>query len=548
MESANALGGLCRYTHGTHDFVPGSAQNATNLPRTTPVRGDSGRPPPAWAATNRPGPTSDGRKRRGARAPRPRNRPPRLVEFATYMDSRRLTRNVGWLWVGYAGRSLGYLLLIVVFTRALGTDGFGLLSLFFAVTLGISQVAGSWPFLAVPVLSAKEGSIGGAFRPSAYVAAMATGASIVVAIPVCIGLGIGSIGSIACVVVSAVALVGLQGIFAVQQTEGRMGEIAIFQTLERVIALVIALGAIAATTLGVLGAQALLTIASAATFVAAVAYVGRRVDLFRTDEHMPDHLVGTVMGAVGAMGIVSLASYGVAYADIFVLAIFRPDSDVGIYSLAYQLFSSVTALTAFWLIAALPEHARSSAAGTDLREQLPVHRLARYTGLWAALIGIGGVVAAFVLPVLFGDSFEETTVPLLLLLGGSGVFAAVYYPLLTALIGAGRSRLIARVSIVSVVTNIVLDLILVPTIGLIGPAFATFGQTIVGAVGLSWLVLGRGATLRLLAVGLPVIATTMVLAIEPKNFALAGLALAAALGTAAWAARDMRRSGDQGTE
>ena len=62
-----------------------------------------------------------------------------------------MTRNVGWLWVGYVGRSLGYLALIVVFTRALGTAGFGLLSVFLAVTLGVSLVAGSWPFLAVPV-------------------------------------------------------------------------------------------------------------------------------------------------------------------------------------------------------------------------------------------------------------------------------------------------------------------------------------------------------------------------------------------------------------
>ena len=289
----------------------------------------------------------------------------------------------------------------------------------------------------MPVLSAREGSIGAAFRPAAYVAAMATAASLVIAIPVCIALGIGSAASIATVVVSGVALVGLQGVYAVQQTEGRMGEIALFQTLERVIALVIALVAVAVTTLGVLGTQALLTVASAVTFVDRHRPGRPPPAPLPPDEEMPDHLVGTVMGAVGAMGIVSLASYGVAYADIFVLAIFRPDSDVGLYSLAYQLFSSVTALTAFWLIAALPEHARSTASGQDLREQLPIGRMVKFTGLWAALLGVGGVVAAFVLPLLFGKSFEEATVPLLLLLGGSGVLAAVYYPLLTALIGAG---------------------------------------------------------------------------------------------------------------
>ncbi|HEY1853541.1 MAG TPA: hypothetical protein VGG40_03055, partial [Solirubrobacterales bacterium] len=89
------------------------------------------------------------------------------------MDSRRLSRDVGWLWAGYLARSLGYFGLILLFTRELGTSGFGQLSLFLAVTLGVSQVAGSWPFLAVPVLHAQGRSIGASFRPSLYVAALA---------------------------------------------------------------------------------------------------------------------------------------------------------------------------------------------------------------------------------------------------------------------------------------------------------------------------------------------------------------------------------------
>jgi hypothetical protein len=75
VESANALGGVCPYTHGSPCFVPGSAHNVTNLSRASHVPGDSWRPQPARAATNRPGPNSDGRKRHGARAPATRNRP-----------------------------------------------------------------------------------------------------------------------------------------------------------------------------------------------------------------------------------------------------------------------------------------------------------------------------------------------------------------------------------------------------------------------------------------------------------------------------------------
>ncbi|MBS1886750.1 MAG: oligosaccharide flippase family protein [Actinobacteria bacterium] len=452
------------------------------------------------------------------------------------MDSRRLTRNVGWLWVGYGGRSLGYFLLIVVLTRELGTAGFGELSLFLALTLGVSLVAGSWPFLAVPVLSAEEGSIGAAFRPSLYVAAMATAASLVVAIPVAFALGIDAPASIACVVVSSVALVGLQGIFSVQQTEGRMGEIALLQTLERVVALAVALVAVAATDLGVVGAEVLLTGAAAVTFTVAIVVVHRRQELFRApSDAMPYHLISTVMGAVGAMGIVSLASYGVAYADTFTLAIFRSHSEVGIYSLAYSIFTFVTALTAYWLTAALPEHARSSAAGRNLKEQLPLPRLLKYTGLWGTLIGITGVAAAFVLPLVFGSEFEEAAVPLLILLGGSGVFAATYYAFLAALVGSKRSSLVAKVGIASVAVNIALDLILVPPFGVVGPAFATFGQSLVGTFALALIVLGRGASLRLAAVAAPVVTATMLLALDPTSIPLASLTVVVALLTGLWA-------------
>lgn len=451
------------------------------------------------------------------------------------MDSRRLTQNVGWLWVGYVGRSLGYFLLIVVLTRELGTAGFGVLSLFLALTLGVSLVAGSWPFLAVPVLSAEKGSIGAAFRPSLYVAAMATAASLVVAVPLSVVLGLGTPTSLACVVISAIALVGLQGIFSVQQTEGRMGEIATLQTLERLIALALALTAVIATGLDVLGAQILLTIASAVTLLVALVVVTRRQDLFRAPPGtIPDHLISTVMGSVGAMGIVSLASYGVAYADTFTLAIFRSDSELGIYSLAYQIVTFVTALSAYWLTAALPEHARSSAAGRSLREQLPLPGLLKYTGLWAALIGIAGVAAAFVLPVVFGSDFEKTATPLLILFGGTGVLAAAYYALLAALVGAKQSSLVARVSVASVIVNIVLDLILVPPFGVVGPAFATFGQSLVGTFALALVVLGQGASLRLAVLCAPVATTTMLLAIDPRSIGLAALAVVVALLTGLW--------------
>jgi O-antigen/teichoic acid export membrane protein len=451
-------------------------------------------------------------------------------------------RDVGWLWVGYIGRSMAYFGLIVLFTRELGTDGFGQLSLFLAVTLGVSQVAGSWPFLAVPVLHAQGRTIGAAFRPSAYVAALATGGALVIAIPVSAAIGIDGVGPLLAVATASVALVGLQGVFSVQQTEGRMSGIAILQTSERVVALVLAAIAALLSDLDVVSSEVLLAVASAATFAAGFAVVERRQKLLRRARgEMPDHQISTVMESVGAMGIVSVCSYGVAYADIFVLAAFKSDSAVGIYSLAYQVFAFVTQITSYWLVAALPEHARSTASGEAMHEQLPTRRLVVYIGLWAALIGIGGVVGVKLLPIAFGADFEEATSPLLLLLGGSAVFLAIYFAVLPALIAAGRTGVIARIAIGSVLINIALDVALVPPLGVEGPAYATFAQTVFAAGALSIVALGLGPALRVFAVGAPAAAATMLLAIDPTDAGLAILCALVALATAAFCLELLRR-------
>ncbi len=192
----------------------------------------------------------------------------------------KLGKDVAWLWVGYLSRAVAYFGLIVVLTRELGPAGFGSLSLFLAVTLGVSQVAGSWPFLAVPVLSAHGRTIGAAFRPAAYVAAMATGASLLVAVPISFALQSRAAISLLAVVAYSLALVALQGIYAVQQTEGRMAGIALLQTADRALALALALVAAAVLTLDVLQAEILLAVASVVSCAVAFVVIGRRQKLF----------------------------------------------------------------------------------------------------------------------------------------------------------------------------------------------------------------------------------------------------------------------------
>lgn len=444
--------------------------------------------------------------------------------------SRSLGRDVGWLWAGYAGRALVYLGLVLVLTRALGASGFGALSLFLAVTLGVSQVAGSWPFLAVPVLSAHGRSIGAAFRPAAYVAAMATAGALMVALPISFLIHSRAPTSLASVVGYSVALVGLQGIYAVLQTEGRMSGIAAVQTAERGAALVLALAVTGFFTLTVLGSEAVLAVASIGTCTVAYVWIGRRQGLFRSQAgDIPDHLVSTVMHAVGAMGIVSVCSYGVAWVDVFILAAFRSNADVGVYSLAYQVFTFVVQLGSLWAVATLPEHARSAAAGESLSRQLPAGRVLSAAALWSAVVAATAVGAAIVLPYAFGSDFDAAVTPLMVLLAGSGIGAAGYFLVLPALIASGHAKLLAKVSVVAVAINLTLDLLLVPGLGVLGPAIATVAQTLFATAAICVFALGARFSLRVFGVGLPAAIGVTLLAVDPTAPALIALAALAAI-------------------
>jgi O-antigen/teichoic acid export membrane protein len=450
--------------------------------------------------------------------------------------SRKLHVDVGWLWAGYVGRAFVYLGLTIVLTRGLGSEEFGQLSLFLAITLGVSQVAGTWPFLAVPVLSAQGRSIGAAFRPAARVAAAATAAALAIALPASFAIHSTSPISLLALVGYSISLIGLQGVYSVLQTEGRMPSIAALQFGERGLALALALVIVGFGTLTVLGAEALLAGSCLLSCALAYAWVVRRGALREGGvEEEPDHQVAAVMAAVGAMGIVSVCAYGVAWVDIYILAAFRSDAEVGVYSLAYQVFTFVIQLGSLWAVAALPAHARSTASGENLASQLPLRRLVATTAIWGAVVAAVAIGCALVLPHAFGSEFDDAYPPLMVLLAGSGICGAGYFLVLPALIASGRTALIAWVSAVTVGINLALDLLLVPKVGVMGPAIATVAQTFFGTAVLATVALGRRGAAMIAAAGAPAAAGVFLLATDPTGAPLLALAALGGLVSAALA-------------
>jgi O-antigen/teichoic acid export membrane protein len=320
-----------------------------------------------------------------------------------------------------------------------------------------------------------------------------------------------------------------------------MREIAAVQTGERVLTLAILLAIVFGSAITVRLAEG--TLAAAAVAASGIAYLTlvKREDLFGSGPGLSLDW-RTVLKTIGAMGIVNAASYGVAWIDVYLLAAFKPDADVGIYSLAYQVYTFALQLASLWIVATLPRHAKSHHAGIPLAEQLPREKMLMGIRVWAALIGFGAVIAALALAAVFGSSFADSAQPLMILLVGAS-FLAAYLAVVSALIATDESPLIARVSIVCVALNIAIDLALIPTVGLIGPAIATTAQSAVGAAWLISHALGTRRLLEIVKANAPVAVAISVLAIDPSSLPLLALTTIVSALSLAPALRWLRDSG-----
>jgi O-antigen/teichoic acid export membrane protein len=164
--------------------------------------------------------------------------------------------------------------------------------------------------------------------------------------------------------------------------------------------------------------------------------------------------------------------------------------------------------------------------------------------LWVALIGLGAAFSAIVLPTVFGPSFAESSQPLMILLVGAS-FLAAYLAVVSALIAADESPLIARVSIVCVAINLAVDIALIPTVGLIGPAVATTVQSAAGAIWLLSRTLGTKRLLEIVRANAPVAVAVSALAVDTGSPVLLAITAIASLYTAAPALRWLREGGLQ---
>jgi O-antigen/teichoic acid export membrane protein len=195
--------------------------------------------------------------------------------------------------------------------------------------------------------------------------------------------------------------------------------------------------------------------------------------------------------AMGGVQVVNLIGYRI---ELFVLELFRGVDAVGVYSVAMQ------AAEAMWLVpAAIATAITGPVTHDDERDAEALVRRSALKGLLytAGVAVVVGVAAPFVIPLLFGDAFEDAALPLAVLLPGVVAYAPVTVLVVYLSIRHGRPRLSLLVSVVAAAVTAALSFALIPPFGITGAGAASAIGYGAGAV-LAWTLFRRvaRATLR----------------------------------------------------
>ncbi|MDX6521690.1 MAG: hypothetical protein QOJ31_1025 [Gaiellales bacterium] len=416
-------------------------------------------------------------------------------------EEGRLARRSAFNFVGLAAANALQFGMVWVLARRLGQhdagvffEGFAairLLSVLAALGLDVTAVR----YVATHRAHGDAGGAGAAIRLSLLLSGGLSGlaavATFALASPIASAFGAGELAPVLRIMSAALPAVVLQMVL-IGATRGT-GRMRAFVWVDQILDGVLRLGLIAGALLlgrGLDGAAWGFTAAAILTTLAA-AIAARKIVIEPLRGSRPQAL--ELIRFTGYQWGAALAGVGLLWADTLLLGLWRPPSDVAVYSIATR---TVLVGMMFILpigIAFQPVIARLYAVGD--RTQLST--MYRFATKWSTLAGTPPLIflALFATPVialLYPDAYTRGAWPLALLAIGQTVNAATG-PCGHMVTMVGRSDLVLGNSLAALVINIALNLALIPPYGLVGAGLA-WGISIVAwnliRLYQAWRVLG----------------------------------------------------------
>jgi O-antigen/teichoic acid export membrane protein len=180
--------------------------------------------------------------------------------------------------------------------------------------------------------------------------------------------------------------------------------------------------------------------------------------------------------------------------DLILVGYLGGDREAGLYAAASKLPLSAIGVAALWFTVSMPATARLKAeAQTDvIRSQTRIAATAAVAAGFPFVI-IGPIFATDIVRTLFGAKFSSAG-PALAILSASVAISMLQVVVTSVVIGAGRERPYVRAMALGAAANVLLNLALIPVIGIVGASVSTLvAESMVLAAGLRQLapVIGR---------------------------------------------------------
>jgi O-antigen/teichoic acid export membrane protein len=171
--------------------------------------------------------------------------------------------------------------------------------------------------------------------------------------------------------------------------------------------------------------------------------------------------------------IISSAALVILQADSFVVSLFLPVAAVTLYAAGYRIYQATRELTNALTLAVTPDATKGHVRDQLGHLQELFLRGTRYSNLLMLLFAVPGLLfAGLVLTAWGGHSFRGGAVVLQILLA-SQLVNNNHLVAIAVLTGQGNVALYARYHVLWAVSNIVLSVILVQTVGIDGVALGT---------------------------------------------------------------------------
>ena len=181
--------------------------------------------------------------------------------------------------------------------------------------------------------------------------------------------------------------------------------------------------------------------------------------------------------------LTSSGSLVFSYADTILIGYFMTNADVGIYRTAFQLTGIATFATLAFNTVLYPKISSWGAQGQVTEIENSLARACTYSLLLAIPTCIGGwILGEPLLYFLYGASFVEGTPALFFLLLVQIVNVFMYLGTMS-LAALNRPKDAFLVTVIASIANILLDLALIPVIGITGAAVATLIAMTLNALG-----------------------------------------------------------------